>query len=580
MYIFFPFLFLLLLLNLQSPVYASIGKSRKHSTAHYFTNGTLIVLGGTVTDLNTTETQFAPPILSLFFNPEDLSLTSSTLDTSPLLQPMSGHTSHYNSSSGSLFSVFGIYPNGHYSPPMQSHFKLLSPSAYHDQEEKRQNEIGRQHHSSSYVNSTLYIFGGYYIRNGKKQLENDSLIIHENKTARAISFPSIYGHSTIQYQQWLISCFGHQEQSFNRHCIWFDTTSLSVSNIIVTSPEGPAARTYASMVSIKDGHYILYGGETGENEVLDDVWELIILQPFEMTWKKLGGNSKGKKRSGHVGIPLSNEIILYFGGISRVEEEDVSHLFNITNMEWIETPDKSNQLLIKRAEESSSTSSASLNGGGIAGIVIGILILLGVIYLLWRRIGKKKIRAPSRATRFQPQIPLQRPAVNETAPPLEEHQPQQQQQQQQQQPFVLSLPEIALSSNSRLSLGPNFGYLPGSNKSETSLESISESKSRTSSVFPARKSYLYPPPTPRTPDSTFSNSVRASVSAKSVSSVQWVGFNDNMDYSSNDVHLSIANRASNYYSDTSAQTTPQTPMFPNYLKDNYEKNIPRNHFDK
>ncbi|KAI8875993.1 hypothetical protein K501DRAFT_289132, partial [Backusella circina FSU 941] len=326
--------------------------------------------------------------------------------------------------------------------------------------------------------------------------------------------------------------------------------------------EGPAVRTYASMMPFKDGHYLLYGGETKENEILSDIWELVILQPFDMSWRKIGDDSKGKKRSGHVGILLSNDTALYYGG-SGVEEEGISLFFNVTSMKWIETSAKGDQLLVKRAEEISPSSSAPLNGGAIAGIVIGILILVGAIYLLWRKFGQKKIPAPSRATRFQPQIPLQRPTVNETPPPLKE---------QQQQQFALSLPEIAFaSSNSRLSLGPNFGYLPGSNKSETSLQSLRESKSRTSSVYPARKSYLYPPPTPRTPDSTFSNSVRGSISAKSVSSVQWVGFNDNMDYSTNDVHLSITNRASNYYSDTSAQTTPRSPMFPNYLKDNLEK---------
>ncbi|KAF1797442.1 hypothetical protein FB192DRAFT_1399912 [Mucor lusitanicus] len=120
----------------------------------------------------------------------------------------------------------------------------------------------------------------------------------------------------------------------------------------------------------------------------------------------------------------------------------------------------------------------------------------------------------------------------------------------------------------------------GSSNSSTSADPQQPQdtkKNRSSSLFQLRSSRLLQPNTPTTPNMTDNRyphlQSRVSLSAKSVSSVQWVGFNDNMDgwrdSTGSSLHLAVTNaqRSSMYHSDSSAQSTPKSPMFPQYLKD-------------
>jgi hypothetical protein len=112
-----------------------------------------------------------------------------------------------------------------------------------------------------------------------------------------------------------------------------------------------------------------------------------------------------------------------------------------------------------------------------------------------------------------------------------------------------------------------------------------QKKNRTSSLFQLRSSRLLHPSTPSTPgtpgtpDGRYplrANPLqsRVSVGAKSVASVQWVGFNDGMDHGWRDstassLHLAVTNaqRASSHYTNESAQSTPKSPIFPQHLRD-------------
>jgi hypothetical protein len=120
-----------------------------------------------------------------------------------------------------------------------------------------------------------------------------------------------------------------------------------------------------------------------------------------------------------------------------------------------------------------------------------------------------------------------------------------------------------------------------SGSSQQNNQNFDKKKDRSSSLFQLRASRLLQPDTPATPDGQYpltakGNMSRASLGAKSVSSIQWVGFNDSMDYKGNNwrdsstssMHLAVKNtRASSYYTSDSAQSTPRSPMFPSHLRD-------------
>ncbi|KAG2191094.1 hypothetical protein INT46_008761 [Mucor plumbeus] len=101
-----------------------------------------------------------------------------------------------------------------------------------------------------------------------------------------------------------------------------------------------------------------------------------------------------------------------------------------------------------------------------------------------------------------------------------------------------------------------------SNNNNNNNNNEDNKKNRRSSLFQLRSSRLLQPNTPTTPnitDNRYPNmQSRVSLSAKSVSSVQWVGFNDNMDgwrdSAGSSLHLAVTNaqRTSVYHSDSSA----------------------------
>lgn len=648
---------------LQSTVHASI-EGRKHSTAHYFPNGTVYILGGIdKLSLNATETQYASSF-SLRFNKKDFSLSSSAEKGLPVsIPPTIGHTSHLHVPSNSIISVFGMQQQNKESPPLIPSTSVVKPPG------------GRYKHTSVLINTDLYVIGGEHVPNTEHQqfIESQDMIWNYSfatqswKKLSTTVTPSMAGHITIVYKQWLISCFGKQsEGSISNSCTWFDTITFNSTKIIPSSSiaEWPTARTYASMISLENNKHVLFGGEQSQVVILDDLWKLDVESAFKMTWQKVQYNKNRQdsnyyKRSGHASTLLGDEnVVLYYGGQNGPLSLATDPIYlDVSKMEWIHTNNTNGDITIHRDNVDSSITSENhgLGGGAIIGIVISVIGMVAICIglFIWRRRQNRQqnIHQKSRAARF-----------SQSPTPMYSMQHKDEEKQNSNELIkgenkigrtglladknFLSLPELALSrqsSNSRISaisLGAEFrfsaneyrhshqsvgstslgGTIPkiefSNNKDSQPLDVLSEEdtdndykkresigfkrltlnlfsgsqqdeiskkKDRSSSLFQLRASKLLQSTTPATPDGKFPHSPktsalqsRVSLGAKSVSSVQWVGFNDNMDYKGNNwrdsstssMHLAVTNaqRASSYYSDSS-QSTPRSPMFPSNLRD-------------
>ncbi|KAK4516274.1 uncharacterized protein ATC70_011244 [Mucor velutinosus] len=683
---------------MQPSVHAPI-LQRKHSTAHYFTNGTVYILGGIELDALTNNHS----LIALRLDKKNFSLHSNApaaADSPDFDYPtIAGHTSHVVNDA--IISVLGL-------PLLQD--QAASPLPLVSLPPSAQPRLNITHlpnprylHTSVLLNQTLHVIGG----KDATTHEQVSDVMWSYSFAsrswthqqRAAKHNSMSGHITIVYHQWLISCFGENTNSqLISQCTWLDTVSFDITQQQISPQieEWPTARKYASMTSLTSTTHVLFGGQNN-TAILDDMWFLDINAPFDMKWTKTN-TLTNYKRSAHASALIDENVILYYGGQDSPSSLAADPIyFNITNKEWmLATNQNSNpQTNLGVDLDNNSTGQNERNGisgGTIAGILIGIACILGlgIAYFVWRRRNQRRRQNlnQSRAARFSQSPPSQQhypektanrsSAFHYTSSSIVDDDNEKNTHKLQGAGLkegganFISLPELALYNNSNristISLGTEFHFsaeeyrrqshhstassavaaasassslglqhtIPKlefndhstTTKSDTSdsnkyelepqqlqMEPLTEGKSvsykrrgstgfnrltlnlfgsssnaatdprhpqdtkknRSSSLFQLRSSRLLQPNTPTTPNMTDNRyphlQSRVSLSAKSVSSVQWVGFNDNMDgwrdSTGSSLHLAVTNaqRSSMYHSDSSAQSTPKSPMFPQYLKD-------------
>ncbi|GAA5794735.1 hypothetical protein HPULCUR_000081 [Helicostylum pulchrum] len=610
---------------------------RKHSTAHYFPNGTVYILGGIEYNKASTEIQQLASPITFEFNKQELSLsTSFSNKDSLIIPPTVGHTSHFHVPSNSIISVFGMQQDNKESPP-------LIPSFHNHQTTTTVVPSGRFRHTSVILNNTLYVIGG--ADKNSKLIESQDMIWNYSFSTDiwksiGTTTTGMAGHISLVYKQYIISCFGYQSQHLLNGCTWLDTNTFdSVLISQTTAQHWPSARIYSSLISLVAAadKYVLFGGQVSDNDILDDMWQLEIRKPFEMNWQRIK-TKINYKRSGHASALLENEnIALYYGGQvggSQSLATDPIYL-DLSKMEWIQTttPNGSIRLVRNDVDLSDTTENHGLGGGVIAGIIVSIVgvVALSIGFFIWKKRAHRQnnIHQQSRAARFS-QSPTPMHSI------IQDHNTTTSLQGAPSNGNTLSLPELALSchsSRSRISavsLGEQFQFSADSyhRQSHQSTDSAilgqappkieciqeeesatthpeykrrestgfkrltlnlfstsqdeSKKKDRSSSLFQLRSSKLLLPNTPNTPEGKFPSKgsplhSRISLGAKSVSSIQWVGFNDNMDYKGNNwrdssassMHLAVTNaqRASSHYTSDSGQSTPRSPMFPTHLRD-------------
>ncbi|GAN03793.1 hypothetical protein MAM1_0048d03248 [Mucor ambiguus] len=405
---------------MQSSVYAPILK-RKHSTVHYFTNGTVYILGGIELGAMTNNHS----LIALRLDKKDFSLYSyapSAAESPKFDYPtMVGHTSHVVNDA--IISVLGLpllqdqaasplplvsLPPS--SPPFLNITELPNP---------------RYLHTSVVLNETLHVIGGKDTAT-HKQVDDvmwsysfaSQSWTHQQRAA-ANRHRSMSGHVTIVYNQWLISCFGENTNSqLISQCTWIDTVSFNVTQqqIPPQIEVWPNARKYASIISLSSSNtHVLFGGQNN-TDILDDMWFLDINAPFSMKWTKIN-TLTNYRRSAHAGALMDENVILYYGGQDSPSSLAADPIyFNITNKEWIHAKNQKSNPQTNLGVDLDSNSNGQnegkgISGGTIAGILTGVACILGlgIAYFVWRRRNQRRRQDlnQSRAARFSQSPPSQ-----------------------------------------------------------------------------------------------------------------------------------------------------------------------------
>ncbi|OBZ82266.1 hypothetical protein A0J61_09684 [Choanephora cucurbitarum] len=577
-------------------------QSRKHATVHYI-DGVLYILGG-VTDPDTIDLS-----IGLYVNKTDLSFHSPFYFTD---FKGYGHTSHFDHTSNTILTVSGQLPNKTTQPLLYIPLNNTETSKY------QHHQVGilphdRLYHTSILLNQTeLYVIGGM-------SSEANHLLWRYNLSKQAWKaiettnhLASISGHISFTYRYWIISCFGLQNNQLSNHCLWMNTIDSSVHFIQGQKEAWPVARQFTTISALEYNRYVLFGGQIENQTVLDDVWQLEIDDVFQMIWTPLNQLSGIHKRSGHTNTVIS-DLILYYGGQDQPSSSDTEVIYlDKTKLVWVQMP----SLPVYRFASVVAGHEAygeQLSQASIVGIIIAALIIAAglTVFIIWYFKKKYRHKEPikSRISQFRKshknwpmaekhgrkRVSAPRLDVIEEGESTEELEGNEDQ--------LMELPQVVLHDHhksriSALSLGTEFQFSPSeffhSNaRLLPSAESPVPQKTGpsprikqltlsllSSNYHPGSNKHIgvrpktpTTPSTPQTPMSRFlgrhQTSSRGSVGSQSVSSVQWIGFNDGMDYkeseqdlynsSSHSVQLAVTNGSA-------PQTTPNTPTFPAQVK--------------
>ncbi|KAF7721111.1 hypothetical protein EC973_005395 [Apophysomyces ossiformis] len=537
--------------------------SRKHHTTTLLPDGSFYVLGGL--DLNT-DSLASPASFRIDGNGITHPTNHSTL-------PRYGHTTHYHPPSRTLVSLFG--------QPHVSHFNHTVPS--------------RHAHTSAVVGKDFYVWGGF---DEQHQPLNDIWKLAwpgDSWTRLGMTKPR-GGHTMVQYHQWLLTCFGAISNSTDDLCTVFDTITLTTHHPTHSfyGTGSPTPRVHATMNQFNQTA-IVFGGQTDNGKLLDDAWQIDLSHlPDHLEWKPIG--RAPAVRSGHAGVFVRDTTLMFHGGVDGTSARAIDSLFlDVQTMTWlqpcvpkmfaVDDQGNNNQL---RAEEVPTTATNTLAGGAIAGIVVavvGSMVLAFGLLLVWtrRRRRQREEHRRSRNPRFS-SIPRtladNRPiSKNNIALSLDRQAAAsmtaiQQAKQSSPYPSPQSNPAMDVQAPA-IELTP--APAPTTDTSATSHQCSQDQSPVSSPSRPPSENTLWmqavlnnlgdgltktdtlPPRngstttlTPTTP--TFPQRTASVVSSKSVASIQWVGFNDQMDSDWREQHLA-SNKSYGHSSSSRGPTT-------------------------
>jgi hypothetical protein len=277
----------------------------------------------------------------------------------------------------------------------------------------------RYGHSSISTTNTIYILGG--ISNDQDILTDiwKLSLLNMSWSMVAGNAAKMAGHSSIMYNNWIISCFGFVSDSSSpphRNCFVFDLVTASSISISYQSSHRPRARAWASLtLPTNSSQAILYGGQDDSGKLLSDLWTLDLSDlPRSLDWSHIASNHTDipapTARAGHVALQIlpqqntSDPVLMIHGGEgpnSFYNDSTVQYL-DITTLTWI-SPSMVSQrfnnggiMMSDIAGDATAagiqqydvtSSSHSLSGGAIGGIVVGVLCCLAaaIALFIWRR---------------------------------------------------------------------------------------------------------------------------------------------------------------------------------------------------
>ncbi|KAI9029750.1 hypothetical protein CLU79DRAFT_478769 [Phycomyces nitens] len=590
---------------------------RIHHTLVRLPNNTILVLGG-------------------FDTLQTLSDTRTHLDNQTTFdQSIAGHTSHWYPPTQATVSLFGLH-----GPGIQTEDETGLAGRPRNSDTSTL-PVSRYGHTSTLLGNDLYVLGGFSIDANQLRPLGDLWVFRwrsrawiQASVSPVINHTPIAGHTTVSYNNWLLSCFGMtRDNALSTHCTCIDTLTSTIHIFNATLPE-PRTMTTMTVLPLDPARAVVFGGMDSEGSLLNDMWQVDMSQlPARISWRQL---PRGQFRAGHAAIFTDDTTILFHGGLDETNHlAETSVRFDTNSFTWAPLPGVFRQQLVKRAEGN--------DGGKIAGIVVGciaaVAVVFGCIFMVWYRRRQPKsvqdkasqnprfsyalsgsnqrrsaasevstvLQAPAVAIRSSRLTPMTRtselfPSIAETSGIIPIHFPsvaeyserhkQAQIHEYQQDQKSKSTPNITKtnsiisntpstkSASSSPSIGPSIAFTPArinrSSERPTSdalwmqailNNSLIWNENEAGQAGQAGQAAQAPvPPSPRllqpplTPTSPAFPRRPSTDSHRSVSSIQWVGFNEGMDYRWYP-GLQVTNQRKSQLS-LSTNSNPGTPTFP------------------
>ncbi|KAG2175042.1 hypothetical protein INT43_006104 [Umbelopsis isabellina] len=275
----------------------------------------------------------------------------------------------------------------------------------------------RYGHTSLVTNQSIFVWGG--MSSSQTVLGDVWQLSLVNMTWSPITShaPGLVGHSSIIYNQWIVSCFGrNRHNKLHGKCHVIDSLTGSSHDFAYDSDSRPKARAWASLTLPNNSTTaILYGGHSKNGSLLNDLWTLDVSDlPTSLKWKHIpfdvSTGAIATARAGHIALPIlptanaSSSYILIHGGEgpnTYTNDSTVQYL-DINSLTWVSPSVIAQQLgggimmsdvttngssIDFQQNGENETSTHHLSGGAIGGIVVGCLAIVAAAFglFVWHR---------------------------------------------------------------------------------------------------------------------------------------------------------------------------------------------------
>ncbi|XP_020574728.1 acyl-CoA-binding domain-containing protein 4 isoform X2 [Phalaenopsis equestris] len=206
--------------------------------------------------------------------------------------------------------------------------------------------LARYKHAIAVAQDKLFVIGGsrngryfsdvhvfnlrsltWSLLNPRIDAENIGL---ENSTSKEV-FPTIAGHSLVEWENKLLVIAGHSKEKSDSVIVWSIDLKTLVFSILKTQGKIPVARAGQS-VTIVGSKLIMFGGEDEKRQLLND---LHILDLITMTWDVVETkNVPPSPRFDHTATEYAGRYLFIFGGSTQSLCLSDLHVLDLQNMEW------------------------------------------------------------------------------------------------------------------------------------------------------------------------------------------------------------------------------------------------------